>query len=137
MDLVFKIRNKNTISQKGKIKIDYHLFISHNGKYSKGDYMRVVSRAALREFWELPIYQDSEQPLKSWYEEAKNANWQNPQDIKALYRNASFVGNNRVVFNIHGNKYRLIVAVNYKFAMVYVRSVGTHAEYDKVDATTI
>ncbi|MGL5469170.1 MAG: type II toxin-antitoxin system HigB family toxin [Shewanella sp.] len=99
--------------------------------------MRVVSRAALREFWELPIYQDSEQPLKSWYEEAKNANWQNPQEIKDHFRNSSFVGNNRVVFNIHGNKYRLIVAVNYKFAMVYVRFVGTHAEYDKVDATTI
>jgi mRNA interferase HigB len=99
--------------------------------------MRVVSRAALREFWEQPIYQDSEQPLKSWYEEAKNANWQNSQDIKALYRNASFVGNNRVVFNIHGNKYRLIVSVKYKFAMVYVRFVGSHAEYDKVDATTI
>ncbi|MCU7965545.1 MULTISPECIES: type II toxin-antitoxin system HigB family toxin [unclassified Shewanella] len=99
--------------------------------------MRVVSRAALREFWEQPIYQDSEQPLKSWYEEAKNANWQNPQEIKDQYRNASFVGNNRVVFNIHGNKYRLIVAVNYKFAMVYVRFVGSHAEYDKVDATTI
>jgi len=99
--------------------------------------MRVVSRAALREFWELPIYQDSEQPLKSWYEEAKNANWQNPQEIKDQYRNASFVGNNRVVFNIHGNKYRLIVAVNYKFAMVYIRFVGAHAEYDKVDATTI
>ncbi|NRD34634.1 type II toxin-antitoxin system HigB family toxin [Shewanella sp. DC2-4] len=99
--------------------------------------MRVVSRAALREYWEQPIYRDSEQPLKSWYEEAKNANWLNPQEIKDLFRNASFVGNNRVVFNIHGNKYRLIVAVNYKFAMVYVRFVGTHAEYDKVDATTI
>ncbi len=99
--------------------------------------MRVVSRAALRDFWELSIYQDSEQPLKSWFEEAKNASWKNPQEIKAQYRNESFVGNNRVVFNIHGNKYRLIVAVNYKFAMVYVRFVGTHAEYDKVDATTI
>lgn len=99
--------------------------------------MRVISRSALRTFWEQPIYRDTEQPLKSWYEEAKNANWQNPQEIKDQYRNASFVGNNRVVFNIHGNKYRLIVAVNYKFAMVYVRFVGTHAEYDKVDATTI
>lgn len=127
----------NIFSQKGKLIIDYRLYVSHNGKYKQGDCMRVVSRAALREFWEQPIYQDSEQPLKSWYEEAKNANWQNPQDIKALYRNASFVGNNRVVFNIHGNKYRLIVAVNYKFAMVYVRFVGSHAEYDKVDATTI
>ncbi|BAX56082.1 hypothetical protein PDPUS_3_00001 (plasmid) [Photobacterium damselae subsp. piscicida] len=99
--------------------------------------MRIVSRAALREFWENPSYQDAEQALKSWYDEAKNAGWRTPQDIKALYRNASFVGNNRVVFNIHGNKYRLIVAVNYTFSMVYIRFVGTHAQYDKVDATTI
>ncbi|AZQ13282.1 type II toxin-antitoxin system HigB family toxin [Shewanella khirikhana] len=99
--------------------------------------MRVVSRATLRDFWEQPGYQDSEQPLKSWYEEAKCATWRNPQEIKAQYRNASFVGNNRVVFNIHGNKYRLIVAVKYDFSMVYVRFVGTHAEYDSVDATTI
>lgn len=68
---------------------------------------------------------------------SENAGWRTPQDIKALYRNASFVGNNRVVFNIHGNKYRLIVAVNYTFSMVYIRFVGTHAQYDKVDATTI
>ncbi len=99
--------------------------------------MRIVSRAALREFWEQPNYVDSEQPLKAWYDEAKHANWQTPQDIKVLYRNASFVGNNRVVFNIHGNKYRLIVAVNYNFSMIYVRFVGTHAQYDKVDAATV
>lgn len=99
--------------------------------------MRIVSRAALREFTENPNYQDAEQPLKAWYDEAKNARWRTPQDIKALYRNASFVGNNRVVFNIHSNKYRLIVAVNYKFAMAYIRFVGTHAQYDKVDAATV
>ncbi|MFV0576536.1 MAG: type II toxin-antitoxin system HigB family toxin [Vibrio sp.] len=99
--------------------------------------MRILSRATLREFWEQPRFADSEQPLTAWYDEAKNANWVTPQDIKEMYRNASFVGNNRVVFNIHGNKYRLITAVNYKFSMVYVRFVGTHAEYDKVDATTI
>ncbi|MCW3173511.1 type II toxin-antitoxin system HigB family toxin [Shewanella subflava] len=99
--------------------------------------MRVLSRAILREFWEQPKYADSESALKVWHYEAKHANWQTPQDIKALYRNASFVGNNRVVFNIHGNKYRLITAINYKFSMVYVRFVGTHAEYDRIDATTI
>lgn len=99
--------------------------------------MRIVSRATLREFWEQPNCADAEQPLKAWYDEAKHSTWQTPQDIKALYRNASFVGNNRVVFNIHGNKYRLITAINYRFAMVYVRFVGTHAEYDKVDAATV
>lgn len=99
--------------------------------------MRVLSRATLRDFWGEPKYADSEAPLTAWYDEAKHANWQCPQDIKALYRNASFVANNRVVFNIHGNKYRLITAINYKYSMVYVRFVGTHAEYDKVDAATI
>lgn len=91
------------------------------------------------EFWEKPNCANSEQPLKAWYDEAKhaNSNWRAPQDIKALYRSASFVGNNRVVFNIHGNKYRLIIAINYRFSMVYVRFIGTHAEYDKVDATIV
>lgn len=99
--------------------------------------MRVLSKSTLREFWEQPNYSDSEQPLSAWYDEAKSANWQTPQDIKDLYRSASFVGNDRVVFNIAGNKYRLITAINYKYSMVYVKFVGTHAEYDKVDATTV
>ncbi|WP_036180487.1 type II toxin-antitoxin system HigB family toxin [Marinomonas sp. MED121] len=99
--------------------------------------MRVISRAHLRDFWLHANYQDAEQPLKSWYDEVKKAHWKTPQDIKALYRNASLVGNKRVVFNIHGNKYRLIVAVNYDFSMVYIRFVGTHAQYDKIDAATI
>ena len=99
--------------------------------------MRIVSRATLREFWSQPGKSDAEQPLKAWYDEAKHAKWWGPQDIKAQYRSASFVGNNRVVFNIHGNKYRLVVAVNYRFSMLYVRFVGTHAEYDKVDVTTV
>ena len=103
----------------------------------KGESMRVLSRSTLCTFWEQPNYADSEQPLRAWFDEAKGANWQIAQDITNLYRNTSFVGNNRVVFNIAGNKYRLITAVNYKFSMVYVRFVGTHAEYDKVDATTV
>ncbi|WWE59272.1 type II toxin-antitoxin system HigB family toxin [Parasalinivibrio latis] len=99
--------------------------------------MRIISRATLREFWEKSAYRDAEQPLKAWFDEAKQASWQSPADIKDKYRNASFVANNRVVFNIHGNKYRLIVAVNYKFAMCYIRFVGTHAQYDKIDAVSV
>ncbi|MCS6271854.1 type II toxin-antitoxin system HigB family toxin [Shewanella baltica] len=99
--------------------------------------MRIVSRAALKAFWEQPKYRDAEQPLKAWFDECKHADWKSSHDIKALYRHASIVANNRAVFNIHGNKYRLIVAVNYQFSMCYIRFLGTHAEYDKVDASTI
>lgn len=99
--------------------------------------MRIISRATLKDFWNQPRYADSEQSLKAWFDEAKHANWQTPQDIKDLYRNASFVGNNRVVFNLHGNKYRLVVAVSYKFAIIYIRFVGTHKQYDAIDVTTI
>lgn len=97
--------------------------------------MKVVSVATLRRFWE--TNPDSEQSLKAWYDEAKAASWQTPADIKARYGNASFVANNRVVFNIKGNSYRLIVAVAYQFQAVYVKFLGTHAEYDKVDAATV
>lgn len=99
--------------------------------------MRIISRAALKNFWSHSQYADAEQPLKAWYNEAKNANWQFPQDIKLLYRNASFVGSNKVVFNIHGNKYRLVVAVNYRFGILYIRFVGTHEQYDAIDVATI
>lgn len=80
---------------------------------------------------------DAEQPLKAWHEEAKAAVWKTPQDIKHRYRHASFVGNNRVVFNIKGNDYRLITAVAYRFEAVYIKFIGTHAEYDRVDAQTV
>ncbi|MCL5254831.1 MAG: type II toxin-antitoxin system HigB family toxin [Gammaproteobacteria bacterium] len=99
--------------------------------------MRIISRATLREFWLQPQYRDSEQALKAWYDEAKYAVWKNTHDIKSLYRHASFVGNNRVVFNIHGNKYRLVVAINYSFSLIYIRFIGSHDEYDKIDAATI
>ena len=80
---------------------------------------------------------DAEQPLKAWYEEAKSAAWTQPAEIKAQYRNASVLKNRRVVFNIKGNDYRLIVAVAYRLQIVYVKFVGTHKEYDAVDAETI
>lgn len=97
--------------------------------------MRIISRRTLREFW--VKYPDAEQSLRAWYANAKQANWQTPTDIKRDYRNASFIANNRVVFNIKGNQYRLIVAVKYEYSIVYIRFVGTHQAYDKVDASTI
>lgn len=78
-----------------------------------------------------------EQPLKAWVDEVKNAQWKTPQDIKDKYRSADFLSNNRVVFNIKGNDYRLIVAVAYRFQAVYIKFVGTHTEYDKIDADTV
>ncbi len=97
--------------------------------------MRVIARRTLREFWER--HPDAQQPLAAWYHDAKRARWTSPSDIKAVYRNASFVGSQRVVFNIKGNKYRVVVAVQYPFGLVYIRFVGTHAEYDRIDAATI
>ena len=99
--------------------------------------MRIFSRKTLREFWELSNHADSEQPLKAWYDEATQANWKTPNEIKAQYKSASIVGNNRVVFNIHGNKYRLIIAINYPAQIVFIRFVGTHKQYDKIDTKTI
>ena len=86
--------------------------------------MRVIAVSTLRAFWER--HPDAEQPLKAWYEEATNATWTQPADIKAQYRSASVLKNRRVVFNIKGNDYRLIVAVACKLEIVYVKFVGTH-----------
>lgn len=97
--------------------------------------MKVIAVSTLKCFWER--HPDAEQALKAWYDEAKHAVWSTPQDIKNHYASASFVGNNRVVFNIKGNSYRLIVAVAYRFQAVYIKFVGTHAEYDRIDAATV
>ena len=97
--------------------------------------MRIISKKTLREFWE--THTDAEQPLKAWHTKTKLAEWRTSSDIKADYRNASFVANNRVIFNIKGNTYRLVAAVNYDFAIIYIRFVGSHKEYDKIDATSI
>ncbi len=97
--------------------------------------MRVIAVSALRTFWER--HPDAEQPLKAWYEEARNASWTQPADIKERYRSASVLKNRRVVFNIKGNDYRLIVAVAYKTQIFYVKFVGTHKAYDAIDAETV
>jgi mRNA interferase HigB len=80
---------------------------------------------------------DARQALFAWFAEVERANWSGPDDIKTLYPSASFLAGNRVVFNIKGNKYRVVVAVKYDFFAVYIRFIGTHAEYDKIDAATI
>ena len=99
--------------------------------------MRVIARKALREFWAQPSYADSEKSLSAWYAEAKQAKWKKPQDIKDKYRDASFLGDNRVVFNIGGNKYRLVIHVNYSYAIVRIKFIGTHKQYDQIDAEKI
>ena len=97
--------------------------------------MRVIAVSTLRAFWER--HPDTEQPLKAWYAEATSASWSQPADIKSQYRSASVLKNRRVVFNIKGNDYRLIVAIAYKLQIVYVKFVGTYKEYDAVDAETV
>ena len=86
--------------------------------------VRIIARRALREFWEQ--HPDAEQPLRAWYHDARKAEWHSPVDVKRVYANASVVGENRVVFNIKGNKYRLVVAINYPFRTCYIRFVGSH-----------
>ena len=99
--------------------------------------MRIISRKALREHWEMPERADSEEPLKAWYRQVSAADWGTPANVKADYRNASILKNSRVCFNIAGNKYRVIVRINYPHRVVYIRFVGTHGEYDQVDADTV
>jgi mRNA interferase HigB len=97
--------------------------------------MRIISRRILREFW--VKHPDSAVPLQIWFHDVERATWNSPADIKSVYKNASIVANNRVVFNIKGNHYRLVVVVIYQHGVVYIRFVGTHEEYDRIDVTTI
>ncbi|HQZ31370.1 MAG TPA: type II toxin-antitoxin system HigB family toxin [Arenimonas sp.] len=97
--------------------------------------MRVIALATLRLFW--VRHPNAEQPLRAWLDEARQARWKSPQDVKSRYASASFIGRNRVVFNIKGNDYRLVVAVAYRFQAVYIKFVGSHADYDRIDATTV
>jgi mRNA interferase HigB len=96
--------------------------------------MRVIALRNIREFCD--SHPAAAQALKAWTQEARRASWKTPQDIKKRYAGASFIGRNRVVFNIKGNEYRLIVAVAYRFEAVYIKFIGTHAQYDQVDAQT-
>jgi mRNA interferase HigB len=103
--------------------------------FDKSEGLRVIAKKALREFWEQ--HTDCQQQLSAWYLEACASTWKGPADIKRAYPSASFLADNRVVFNIKGNNYRLIVKINYGYGIVWIRFVGTHPEYDKIDATTV
>lgn len=97
--------------------------------------MRVIAKKKLRELWEK--HSDCEQQLKAWYQEASKAEWTNSNQVKTEYPSSSIIGSDRIVFNIKGNNYRLIVKLNFDYQMVWIRFIRTHAEYDKINAKTI
>lgn len=97
--------------------------------------MRVISIRVLRDFWSL--FPKSKSHLESWLNEVKHADWMQPSDIKDKYHNASILKNNRVVFNIKGNDFRLVVSVRYKLGVIYIKFIGTHKQYDEIDANKI
>ncbi len=97
--------------------------------------MRVIAQRTLRDFWEK--YADCEEQLKSWFRETEKSVWTNFNELKREYPSASVLKNNRIVYNIKGNKYRLIVKFNFEYGICWIRFIGTHAEYDKIDANNI
>ena len=98
-------------------------------------FMRVIAKKALRDFW--AKHSNAEEPLLAWFREAEDANWDSPSAVKALYASASILRDNRMVFNIKGNSYGLVVKINYPYGVVYIRFVGTHAEYDAINAEEV
>ncbi|MCJ7757415.1 MAG: type II toxin-antitoxin system HigB family toxin [Gillisia sp.] len=97
--------------------------------------MRIIAKGTLRDFW--TKYADSEQQLKSWYRETEKTKWEKINDLKKDYPSASILQENRIVFNIKGNKYRLIVKFSFEYQICWIRFIGTHTEYHKIDANTI
>jgi mRNA interferase HigB len=96
---------------------------------------RIFAKSTLREFWE--NYPDSEQHLKTWYDTAMNSDWKSPSEVKQTYANASILKDSRVVFNINGNSYRLVVKFNFEKQWIFIRFIGSHRDYDRIDANTI
>lgn len=100
--------------------------------------MRIIALSTLKTFWEdSSEYIDAKEPTLAWYRHALNADWRAPADVKQDFRNASILKDGRVVFNIAGNKYRLVAWINYAYKVVYIRFIGSHAQYDKIDVQTI
>lgn len=99
--------------------------------------MRIIAKSTLKKFWEQPMYRDSKVALESWHDEVSHATWTSPQAIKEQYRNASICANNRVVFNIAGNKYRLVVEMQYRANIAWVKFIGTHEQYDQIDVESV
>lgn len=123
-----KKNKKEQSSQKGNFALASDASAVQSG-------MRIIAVRTLRDFWER--HADAEQALKAWYHEARKSNWSQPADIKQHYPAADILPGNRIVFDIKGNTYRLVVKFHYDSGIGYIRFVGTHAEYDKIDATTI
>ncbi len=100
--------------------------------------MRIIALSTLKAFWaKSPKYADSIQPGMAWYQETKKADWATPNAVKAQFSSVSVLKDGRVVFNIAGNKYRIVVWINYPYRVVYIRFMGTHRQYDEIDAQTI
>ncbi|MDI1226576.1 MAG: type II toxin-antitoxin system HigB family toxin [bacterium] len=97
--------------------------------------MRIISRSTLKTFWEK--HPASEEPLKTWFKITSGAQWKTPADVKACYGSADILKDGRVIFDIGGNKYRIVAWINYDFGVVYIRFVGTHRQYDAIDAQTV
>lgn len=96
---------------------------------------RIFAKSTLREYWE--VNPDTEQYLKTWYDTAMNANWKSPNEVKQTYANASILKDSRIVFNVKGNSYRLVSKFNFEKQWIFIRFIGTHNEYDKIDVNTI
>lgn len=100
--------------------------------------MRVIALSTLKAFWESnPAYSDAMQPVLAWYRHTLKADWASPSAVKQDFKNASIIKDGRVIFNIAGNKYRLVVWINYAYRVVYIRFIGTHAQYDLIDAQLV
>lgn len=100
--------------------------------------MRIIALSTLKAFWEeSPEFSDAQAPTLAWHQQVKAADWAQPADVKAAFGNASILRDGRAVFNIAGNKYRIVVWINYPYRIVYVRFIGTHSQYDAIDAQTI
>jgi len=100
--------------------------------------MRIIALSTLKEFWlDSPEYADAKQSVMSWYRHTLKADWSSPDKVKLDFASASILKDGRVVFNICGNKYRLIVWINYSYRVIYIRFIGTHKQYDAVDAQSI
>jgi len=99
--------------------------------------MRIISKKRLKDFYEHASYSDSRGALEAWHKEVSKLAWNNPNEIKLMYRSASIIGDEKVVFNIAGHKYRLIVKINYYAKIVFIKFIGTHKQYDKVNMESI
>ena len=97
--------------------------------------MRIIAISTLSQFW--TKHRDAEDALRAWYSEAKHAKWRDPKDVRNRYHSADILPGNRVVFNIKGNQYRLVVKIHYNTGVVYIRFIGDHADYDRINAETI